>query len=105
MSKSTKINVWELRKNQHGAMILQYMRYSKCKSLDELINFPLDKIGEMLDEYMSYIMEINTENVVTNKMYVLQRFFEVNDIKIILKGYLFDIPTIEKVSVLPLSEF
>jgi hypothetical protein len=101
----TKINVWTLEKNQRSAMILQYMKYSKCKSLSELINFPLDKIGEMLDDYMSYILSINTDNVVRNKMYALDHFYEVNDIKIILRGYLFDIPTIEKVVVMPLSEF
>jgi len=98
-------NQWELRKNQHSAMILQYMKYYNCETLDELINYPLDKIGKMLDEYLNYIMEINTDNVVRNKMYAVERFFEVNDIKIILRGHPFDIPTIEKVSVLPLSEF
>ena len=98
-------NQWELMKSQQCAMILQYMKYYNCETLDELINFPLDKIGEMLDEYMNYILEINTDSVVINKMYALERFFEVNDIKIILRGYPFDIPIIEKVSVLPLSEF
>jgi len=86
-------------------MVSQYLKYSKCKTLDDLINLPLDKTTELINDYMFTILSINTDNVVVNKMVALEYFYEVNEIKIILKGYIFEIPTIEKVVVMPLSEF
>ena len=70
-----------------------------------MINLPLDKTTELINDYMFTILSINTDNVVVNKMVALEYFYEVNEIKIILKGYIFEIPTIEKVVVMPLSEF
>ena len=98
-------NKWVIRENPTSVMVLQYLKYSKCKTLDDLINLPLDKTTELINDYMFTILSINTDNVVVNKMVALEYFYEVNEIKIILKGYIFEIPTIEKVVVMPLSEF
>ena len=98
-------NKWVIRENPTSVMVLQYLKYSKCKTLDDLINLSLDKTTELINDYMFTILSINTDNVVVNKMVALEYFYEVNEIKIILKGYIFEIPTIEKVVVMPLSEF
>jgi len=43
---------------------------------------------------MKYIMTINRDNVVRNKMYAIDHFYKVNGTKITLKGDLFEIPRI-----------
>ena len=98
-------NKWVIRDNPTSVMVSQYLKYSKCKTLDDLINLPLDKTTELINDYMFTILSINTDNVVVNKMVALEYFYEVNEIKIILKGHIFEIPTIERVVVMPLSEF
>ena len=98
-------NKWVIRENPTSVMVLQYLKYSKCKTLDDLINLSLDKTTELINDYMFTILSINTDNVVANKMVALEYFYEVNEIKIILKGHIFEIPTIERVVVMPLSEF
>ena len=93
-----KTNQWEVtytyQKTQRSVMILQYLKYSKCKTLDDLINLPYNQTKELLDDYMKYIMTINRDNVVRNKMYAIDHFYKVNGTKITLTGDLFEIPRI-----------
>ena len=82
-------NYFEIRKNNQVSLaITQFLHWSKCDSLDELVSLDLDMIGLLLKDYNIFLRDgLNrTKSTRENKLQCLQLFYKVNGIRVIFTG-------------------
>ncbi|WP_299290535.1 hypothetical protein [Nitrosopumilus sp.] len=74
-----KKNQWIMQKNQHSGRIKQFLKFSKCETLDELTNLNPAKIELLLNEYVESLQDKNTECTIIQKVDSVVMFFSVNE--------------------------
>lgn len=78
-------NCFTITKNNATSLaITQFLHWSKCDTLDELVSLNLDYIGLLLKEYVKFLRDGRSLkfSTIENKLQCLQIFFRVNGIRI-----------------------
>jgi len=78
-----KQNKWKLGYvlNQRSQMIVDFMEFSEYKTLDDLINIPVEIIEKLLDNYESYLNTKYRTSTIQGKLNALEYFYNVNGYK------------------------
>ena len=76
-------NQFEIGTNQHSKAILQFLHFTKCESLDELVSLDMVDLSSLLTEYEELLRDTleQTESTIDRKMNCLEYFFKINDIE------------------------
>jgi hypothetical protein len=61
--------------NQHSKFILEYLNYSDCKTLEDLLNLPVDDIAKLLDSFELHLLTKNTVSTVQSKIRCIEKFY------------------------------
>ncbi len=79
-SFQVKENVWKLGYvlNQRSQMIVDFMKFSEYKTLDDLINIPIETIEKLLDDYESFLNTKYSTSTIQGKLNALEHFYNVN---------------------------
>ena len=59
-------------------MIVDFMEFSEYKTLDGLINIPIETIVKLLDNYESYLNTKYRTSTIQGKLNAIEYFYNVN---------------------------
>ena len=70
-------NKWEIRyeMNQHSKFIMEFLEFSDCKTLDDLVNLEVDDIVKLMDEYEEHLKLIHTTSTRLFKIRCVEKFY------------------------------
>ena len=82
-SFQVKENKWELGYvlNQRSQMIVDFMEFSDYKTLDALINIPVETIVKLMDDYEGYLKTEYKPSTIEAKISAIEYFYKLNGFK------------------------
>ena len=89
MKTRKKTNQYIMDDHPDSNNVLLFMKYSKCKTLNELINLPEESIVLLLERYID---SAKAKGLLSKKLQTIFYFFTVNNVKFCRSDGLLNVP-------------